>query len=249
MTRPKDEEHIHGVHPVTEALRAGRRRIIRVYIHARRGRPSARLTELADAAVAAEVPVETVSADTLAAMAGTDAHQGAVARVSLLPFVDPEDLRTSPAPFLLILDSLEDPQNVGALIRTAVCAGVDGVIIPKDRAAPPSPAVSRASAGALEHVRLARVTNLARTLEALKSSGVWLAGLDRTEGGDIYAADLTGALGLVIGGERRGLRPLIRKHCDFLISIPQMRTVDSLNASAAGAIALYESVRQRLNIP
>ena len=143
------------------------------------------------------------------------------------------------------MDQIVDPHNLGAIIRTALCTGIDAVIIPKDRAAYPTPAVSRISAGALEYVRVAQVNNMVRFAKALKDQDVWIMGLDQNAGQPIYTADLTGALGLVVGGEEKGIRPLVKRNCDLLISIPQSGSVGSLNASVAGAVAMYESYRQR----
>ncbi|UCF91775.1 MAG: 23S rRNA (guanosine(2251)-2'-O)-methyltransferase RlmB [Desulfobacterales bacterium] len=148
-------------------------------------------------------------------------------------------------PFLLLLDGILDPHNLGAIIRTALCAGVHGVIIPRDRAASPTPAVSKASAGALEHVRLIQVTNLVRTVQALKEKGLWIYGLDRSGEHSIFASDLTGPLALVIGGEQRGIRPLVKKNCDLVVAIPQVGPMNSLNASVAAAVAMFETFRQR----
>ena len=146
---------------------------------------------------------------------------------------------------VMLLDSVKDPNNLGAIIRSAHCVGADGLVIPKDRAAGPTPAVSKASAGALEHTRLCRVTNLATTIKWLKKRGVWVAGLAMQASQSVFEMDLKGPLALVVGGEEKGLRPLIRQHCDFLVSIPMQGRVDSLNASAAATVVLYEAYRQR----
>jgi len=145
----------------------------------------------------------------------------------------------------LALDSISDPQNLGAILRTAQCAGIEAVILPKDRSVRPTPTVSKASAGALEHSRLVQVTNLAHTLTELKTGGFWVAGSDVSGGRTLYDCDLTGPLVLVIGSEGRGIRPLVRQTCDFLLTIPQVGAVGSLNASAAAAVSLYEAFRQR----
>jgi 23S rRNA (guanosine2251-2'-O)-methyltransferase len=146
---------------------------------------------------------------------------------------------------ILILDQIQDPQNLGALLRTALCAGVDQVIVPKDRAAGATPAVSRASAGALEHIRMSQVVNLANIIQELKERGLWVFGLDRDGRVSIYSTDFSVPMALVIGGEGKGIRPLIKKSCDDLIFIPQAALLNSLNASAAGAVVLYEAFRQR----
>lgn len=239
-------ETLYGIHPVTEAIRAGRRKVLKLMVA---DKISPRLASLTDLAESAGIPLEKRSPGDLSAMAGTEGHQGVTARVGACPFPDlsgPQQVTDlSDAPFLLLLDSLLDPQNLGALIRTALCAGVDGVVLPKDRSAAPSPAVSKASAGALEHAQLFRSTNLVRSMAMLKEAGFWITGLDRTGDRSIFRSDLNGPVALVIGGEEKGIRPLVKQHCDFLARIPQSGPIDSLNASAAGAVALYEAFRQR----
>ena len=148
-------------------------------------------------------------------------------------------------PFLLLLDNIMDPNNLGALIRTALCVGVNGVIIPKDRSAQPTPTVSKVSAGALEHISLSRVTNMANTIKMLKENGLWIAGMDKISTESIFTCDMKAFSAIVIGGEEKGIRPLVKKQCDMLLSIPQTGPLDSLNASAAGAVVMYEAFRQR----
>jgi len=197
-----------------------------------------------------KIPVTRVSPSQLESMSGSGAHQGIGVKVGPYPLADLHDIidRVESAGrdgFLLLLDNIEDPNNLGALIRTALCAGVDGVVVPKDRAASPVPSVSKASAGALEHVLLAKVTNMAETIKILKESGFWIAGTDNTAGENVYSCDLARSLAIVIGSEEKGIRPLVKKNCDFLVSIPQHGPVDSLNASAAGAVVIYEAYRQK----
>jgi 23S rRNA (guanosine2251-2'-O)-methyltransferase len=239
---------LYGYHPVLEALRAHRRRIHGVYLGQGKGAP--RRQAIADAARQAGVAVEWVTPQQVTAMVGHSRHQDACAKVSPYPIVEVEDLladasRMADPAWVLLLDQVVDPQNLGAMARTAHCAGVQGIILPKDRSAPPSAAASKASAGALEHMHLAYVTNLVDTIIKLKDHGLWVAGADRDGGRSIFEADLSGSLALVIGGEEKGLRPLVRKHCDFIVSIPQTGPVGSLNASAAAAVIIYESFRQR----
>jgi 23S rRNA (guanosine2251-2'-O)-methyltransferase len=193
---------------------------------------------------------ERVEPLTLKSMTGTDLHQGLGARTGPFPISEISDIfdgvRTDDANhLLLLLDNIMDPHNLGALIRTALCVGVDGIIIPRDRSVPPTPAVSKSSAGALEHIRLARVTNMVNTIKALKEKGLWIAGMEKTSDKSIFFSDLTGPVAIVIGGEEKGMRPLVKKHCDFLMSIPQTGQVNSLNASVAGAVVMYEAFRQR----
>lgn len=240
-------EVLFGWHPVEEALRAGRRRVEAVWAAARL--PGPRRELLAAAAADRGLRLLDAAPERLLELAGQAEHQGVCARVAPLPLLPLEDLLApDPAgapPLFVALDSLTDPHNFGAIVRTALCVGARGVIIPKDRSAPPSPAVSKASAGALEHMRLARVTNLARALEQLKAAGTWVVGLDREAPESLFDAPLDGPLTLVLGSEDRGLRPLVRRGCDRLVAIPQAGGFDSLNASVAAGVALYEAFRQR----
>ena len=240
-------EILYGIHPVVEALKANRREILEIYLS--KAKKSERLEKIADLAEKAKVPVKRTEAQRIRAMAGNDGNQGVAAKVKAYPFWDLaslfEEKVRSVNPFLLLLDHIVDPQNLGAILRTALCVGLDGIIIPKDRSAGPTPAVSKASAGALEHIRLCQVTNMINTIKALKKRGVWILGLDASAKTSIYSADLTDAVGIVVGGEDQGIRPLVKKQCDSLIAIPQAGDFNSLNASAAGAVLLYEAYRQR----
>ena len=241
-------EIIYGIHPVVEALVAHRRNVYTIYLQ--NGKKTGRLAQLASLAANRGVPVKTVGAAGFKTMVGTVGHQGAAAKVDLYPLAAVSDLlKTVQAKdekhFLLMLDNVLDPQNLGAIIRTALCVGIDGVLLPKDRSAPPTPAVSKASAGALEHILLCRVTNLVQTIKHCKNAGTWVIGLDKDAEQSIYDGDLTGSIAIVLGGEQKGIRPLVKKNCDFLVSIPQLGAVDSLNASVAAAVAMYEALRQR----
>ncbi len=241
-------EILYGVHALEEALRASRRTFKSIYIRA--GRAERRLAAIAAAAARRQIPVQTVDEAHLRRMVGHSGHQGICARVSTLPVWDQDRLlaviaRASRVPFWVLLDNLQDPHNLGAIVRTAYCAGVDGVVIPRDRAVPPLPSVSKRSAGALEHLPIARVTNLVNVIQQLKQNGLWVAGLDADADQTIFTATLDGPLALVVGGERRGLRRLVKAHCDLLVSIPQARSFDSLNASVAAALVIYEVYRRR----
>jgi 23S rRNA (guanosine2251-2'-O)-methyltransferase len=177
-------------------------------------------------------------------------HQGMVAQTSFFPVKKASEVVTrideTPSPcFILILENIEDPHNLGALIRTALCAGVDCILIPKDRSVTPSSTVSRSSAGAMEHADIYMITNTASILKTLKENGVWISGLDADGDRSVFDADLTGNIALVIGGEHKGVRPLVKKECDFLLSIPNKGRINSLNASVAGGIAMFEALRQR----
>jgi 23S rRNA (guanosine2251-2'-O)-methyltransferase len=177
-------------------------------------------------------------------------HQGVLLEVGPFPYADPDALvarlqAESEPGFLLVLDGIQDPQNLGAIVRSAEAAGVHGCILPRDRAAGVGPAAVRASAGATEHLPIGRVTNLAAFLEFLRGHGFWVVGTDATQGRALFGADLRGPVALVIGGEDRGLRPLTRRRCDMVVRIPSRGRVASLNASAAAAVCLFEIARQR----
>ena len=241
-------ELLYGIHPVLETLAAGRRRVYKIYL-AKEKKPG-RLARIASMAEARGVSKKNIGPADLKALTGSIDHQGAAAVVSPYPQVTiPDILQTIKGEdrqhFLLMLDNIQDPQNLGTIIRTALCVGIHGVIIPKDRSAPPTPAVSKASCGALEHIRLVRVTNLIQTIKHLKNSGLWILGLQKDAAQSIYASDLSGSIALVLGGEQKGIRRLVKKHCDFLVSIPQQGAFNSLNASVAAAVAMYEAFRQR----
>jgi 23S rRNA (guanosine2251-2'-O)-methyltransferase len=241
-------EILYGIHPVFEALKAGRRKIYEIYVVGER--PSKRQSQVVALAQRQKIPVKTVNRAQLESMTETDSHQGVGASVSLYPLSGFADI-VDKTPlvdknlFLLLLDNVLDPHNLGALVRTALGVGIDGIVIPKDRSASPTPAVSKASAGALEHVYIVRVTNMVNTIKLLKKKGIWIVGMDRSADKSLYASDLTCSVALVVGGEGTGIRPLVKKNCDFLISIPQAGPVDSLNASVAGAVVMYEAFRQR----
>jgi 23S rRNA (guanosine2251-2'-O)-methyltransferase len=241
-------EILYGVHAVQEALAAGRRELLEVCVD-RSLAASGRLQAILSSAETKGVAVRHADPAHIASMAGTSAHQGVAAHASVYSahdFASVLDAAGRPETGLfLALDQIVDPHNLGAILRTALCAGVEAVIVPKDRSAPPTPAVSKISAGALEHIRLVQVTNLVRALERMKESGRWVAGLDRSATESIFRTDLTLPMVLVIGGEGRGMRPLVRRTCDLLVSIPQTGPLDSLNASVAAGIALFEIGRQR----
>lgn len=242
------EEILCGIHPVREALRAGKRKFAAILVSKERSR--SRLTEILECAREREIPVEITDAENLDSITENARHQGVAARVSSFVTVRSEGIvKQMPEGvfdrFVLVIETLEDPQNLGALIRTAVCAGVNHIMIPKERSASPSPAVSRASAGAMEHADISLITNTASLLRQLKDLGFWIAGLDGEGETPLFSADLKGNLVLVVGGEHRGIRPLVKKECDFLVSLPIKAGVTSLNASVAGGIAMYEALRQR----
>ncbi len=241
-------EVLYGVHPVEEALKAGRRRFDHVLVA--RERQDERLVRLVAACRAAGVRVRQETREQLTEVAGTAAHQGVVALVRAQESLAIEDLFEGPAGstaarLVLALDGVEDPQNLGALLRVADGAGVDGVVLTERRAAPLSPVAIKASAGAAEHLRIARVVNLVRALEDLKSRNLWVIGLDERGSAEYDAFDFTGNCVLVLGREGAGLHDLVKRNCDHLLRIPMAGGVSSLNVAAAGAVVLYEAARQR----
>jgi 23S rRNA (guanosine2251-2'-O)-methyltransferase len=242
-------EVLYGLHPVEEALKAGRRRFDHVQVA--REREDARIERLVALCREAGVRVRQESREQLTQLAQTPAHQGVVALVRPQEFLSIEDLfapNPSGAPRLLLaLDGVEDPQNLGALLRVADGAGVDGVLLTERRSAPLSPVAVKASAGAAEHLRIARVVNLVRALEELKKQNIWVIGLDERGTSDYDHFDLTGNCVMVLGREGAGLHNLVRRTCDHLLRIPMAGGVSSLNVSAAGAVVLYEAFRQRRN--
>ena len=240
---------LYGVHPVEEALRAGKRRFDHVLVA--RERRDERLERLIAECRERGVRVRTEPREQLTEMAQTAAHQGVVALVREQEMLALEDLyagdgaRAGEARLVLAIDGVEDPQNLGALLRVADGAGVDGVVITERRSAPLSAAAVKASAGAAEHLRIARVVNLVRALEELKKQNLWVVGLDERGETDYDRFDLTGNLVLVLGREGAGLHDLVKRTCDHLLRIPMAGGVSSLNVSAAGAVVLYEAARQR----
>jgi 23S rRNA (guanosine2251-2'-O)-methyltransferase len=245
-------EVLYGVHPVEEALKAGRRRFDQVIVARERLEQgeNLRLDRLVAACRQAGIRVRQESREQLTQMAKSPAHQGVVAMVHPQEFLTIEDLftpghQTGFSRLLLALDGVEDPQNLGALLRVADGAGVDGVILTERRSAPLSPVAVKASAGAAEHLRIARVVNLVRALEDLKRQNIWIIGLDERGTADYDQFDFTGDSVIVLGREGAGLHDLVRKTCDHLLRIPMAGGVSSLNVSAAGAVVLYEAFRQR----
>jgi len=244
-------EVLYGLHPVEEAVRSGARRLDSVLLARDRKNDS-----LLAACRAAGVRVSLESREQLTRLARTDAHQGVVALVRERSFLTIEDLLAQPpgiSPhsgtphhrFFLALDGIEDPHNLGALLRTADGAGVDGVLLPERRSAPVTATVAKTSAGASEHVRIARVTNLVRALEQMKAANVWVLGLDERGSPDYTDFDYRTDCVLVLGREGAGLHDLVKRTCDHLLRIPMAGQVSSLNVSVAGAVVMYEALRQR----
>ncbi len=248
--KPKDEfkktsdEFLFGINPVIEVFKAKRRNVFELFIAS--DKTSEKILEIIKLAGNVNVPVTRLSFSELSKLAGTESHQSVIAKVSSYPLADLSELMANKIDgLILILDGIEDPQNLGAIARTALCAGVDGIIIPKDRAAAPVASASKASAGALEHIKISKVTNITTTIKELKKNNFWIAGLDAGTDSPLYKTDLTSSLAIIIGGEDRGLRDLVRNNCDFIVSIPQKNQFNSLNASVAGAVVIYEVLRQR----
>jgi 23S rRNA (guanosine2251-2'-O)-methyltransferase len=222
---------VYGQNPVREALR-GPRRVRRIW--AVKGEWSG-------------APVERAPAEAIAARCGSDAHQGVCADVEPYRYADAAVLLGRPAPFLVALDEVTDPQNLGAVCRTAECAGATGVVLPERRSAEVTPAVCKASAGAVEHLAIARVRNLADFLGAAKAAGCWCYGAAAGARTPYRAPDYRGGVVIVLGAEGRGLRPRVRDACDELVALPLRGRIDSLNVSAAAAVLMYEILQQRLD--
>ena len=237
--------NIYGVLPVLEALRAGARRIDRIVIA--EGTRDSRLREVIEAARRARVPVRREPRVSLDRLTNHANHQGVLAVTSAASYTDVDDLmkRVTPDTMFILLDGVEDPHNLGAIIRTAECGGANAVIVPERRAVHLTDAVAKTSAGAIEHLPVARVTNLASFIEELKKHNVWVIGVE-SSGEMIYTAfNYSGATALVFGGEGGGLHRLVRERCDAVVTIPMRGKVGSLNVSVAVGVVLFEARRQR----
>ncbi len=236
---------IFGIHPVLEALKAGSRTVTRIVIS--EGRRDRRVEEVITAARAARVTVQRQPDRVLDRLAGGGTHQGVVAVVARAHYGTPAEILEqagSPA-LIVVLDGVEDPRNLGAVIRAAAAAGADGLFLPARGAAGLSPAAVKASAGAVERLPVARVTNIVSLLNLLKEKGLWVVGLDPDGSQPWSAFDMSVPLAVVLGGEGRGLRRLARETCDSVLSIPLHRGVQSLNLAVAAGVVLFEAVRQR----
>lgn len=241
-------DYLYGINPIREALDGGGRKPLELVVAG--GERSARVTELVRLAERRGLQVSVRERRDLERLGGTAQHQGVLLRLEPFQYAELEDLlalwrSSGRSAFFLLLDGITDPHNLGAILRSAEIAGCHGVIQAKDRSCPVTSVVEKTAAGALSHLPLCQVTNLARAIEELKKAGVWCYGLAGDEGSQgLYSVDLTGNLALVVGSEGKGLRPNIRKHCDGLLAIPMQGQVNSLNASVAAAVALFEVVRQ-----
>ena len=248
VVEEEDECRLEGRNALTEALKAGRT-IDKVFIaDGDTDKGLQRLAALAKEAGAVVVPVDRRKLDL---MSTTHAHQGIIAQAAAHEYATIDDIleeaaSRGQAPLIVICDELSDPHNLGAIMRTAECAGAHGVIIPKRRSVGLTATVAKASAGAVEYMKVARVTNINNAINELKEKGVWVFGTAAEGSVPMYKADLTGPAAIVIGNEGDGMSQLVRKNCDMLVHIPMSGRISSLNASAAASILLYEAVRQRL---
>jgi 23S rRNA (guanosine2251-2'-O)-methyltransferase len=243
-------DRLTGIHAVREALEAGRA-FDRIVIA--RGRQDTRVEEIVQLARERNVPLRFEDRAQLDRLANSKDHQGVVALAAARAAATVEDILAAANAgagrgqkgLIVLLDGVEDPHNLGAIIRTALASGAHGVVIPERRSAGLTDTVARASAGALEHLPVAKVTNLGRSMEVLKEAGYWLIGLDERADKNYTQADYTSPVGIVLGGEGKGLHDLTRKRCDFVVSLPTTGPVKSLNVSVAAGVVLFEALRQR----
>jgi 23S rRNA (guanosine2251-2'-O)-methyltransferase len=239
---------VYGVNPVRELLRAGGDGVSELWL-AEGGTRAAAFGELSRLGRALGAKVRTAPREKLDRLGGTDRHQGVVAVVADFRYVELDEVVVpgpgGQEPLVLVLDGVEDPHNLGAIIRSGVALGASGAVIPRDRAVGITPAVAKASAGAVERCRVARVVNVAQALQALKGRGVWSVALLADGEKALADLDLRGPTALVLGSEAEGIRPLVRRTCDHSARIPMSGSIDSLSVSAAAAVALYEAARQR----
>ena len=246
--RELPEDVLIGRNAVTEALRAGRG-INKILLAD--GDREGQVSEITALAKERGIILQFVERSKIESIAGGLRHQGVLAYVAPVAYAELDDIlakaeAAGEPPFLLLLDELEDPHNLGALLRTADATGVHGVLIPKRRSVPLTATVAKTSAGAVEYVPVARIGNISQTLKALKEKGFWVAGADMDGSQNYYEADLTGPLVLVVGSEGKGMGRLTKEQCDFIVKMPMVGKINSLNASVAGSILMYESMRQRL---
>ena len=242
-----DENVLEGRNAVTEALKAGRT-IDKVFLAS--GDTDTTLRRIAALAKKNGAVVTWCDRRKLDSLSATGAHQGVIAMAAARAYSTLDEILAlaesrGEAPLVILCDEISDPHNLGAIMRTAECAGAHGVIIPKRRNAGLTPVVAKASAGAVEYLPIARVTNLTAAIQSLKDRGLWIYGTAADGAGDLYDTDLTGPCGIVIGSEGSGISRLVAEQCDFMIRIPLQGQINSLNASNAAAVMLYEALRQR----
>lgn len=245
---------IYGRNPILEALHSDEK-VEEIWV-AEGVRRDGTLAEALELARSKRIPVRDVLRKELEKQArsvgGGRGHQGIVARLHSFVYADLEDILTASEggnPLILVLDCLQDVQNLGSLLRASEAAGVDGVILPQRRAAGVTPAVRKASAGAVEHLRIAQVNNLVQAINKLKKAGMWVVGMDPGAQRVFWEVDMAGSMALVVGSEGSGMRRLVRESCDILVRLPMRGTISSLNAAVAGSIVLYETLRQRQPSP
>jgi 23S rRNA (guanosine2251-2'-O)-methyltransferase len=248
MSEKKKQEMVYGVHPLQQALELGKRKCYKIVRE--QGEPPPRLTPILKLAESLGTRVEIMAHEAFRKKYGKLTHQGIVGYFSPLQTLDLETLieqayQSGPHPTLVLSDEIQDPQNLGALIRSAWVLGLQGLVLPKHRSAPLNETVAKCSAGAIESLPIATVSNLNQGAEILKEKGFWIVGIDMEGDRACYEFDFNTPVALIIGGEEKGVRPLLKKNCDFTVSIPMAGELDSLNASTAAAIVFYEIQRQR----
>lgn len=249
--QPEDEmpeDKLEGRNSVLEAIKAGRT-INKIFVA--KGDREGSIRQIVALAKEKKIIVQEVERVKIDSMSTTHSHQGVIAFVAVKDYVEVDDIlaiaeQRGEAPFIIILDEITDPQNLGSIIRTADAVGAHGVIIPKRRAIGLTATVSKASAGAVEHVAVSRITNIAQTIEYLKKKNIWIAAADLSGDKAFYEADLRGPVALVIGSEGEGIGKLVLEKCDFIVNIPMKGQISSLNAGVAGAIMMYEILKQRI---
>ncbi len=241
------EDKIYGRNPVIEALTSGRE-IDKIFFQD--GLTHSLISKITAMAKEKRIPYKFVNRKKLDELSDGGNHQGVVAFAAMQSYATVEDIlekakEKGEPPFILIADGLSDPHNLGSIIRTANAAGMHGIIIPKNRSVSLNAVVAKVSAGAIEHIPVAKVANIAQTIEKLKKEGVWVAGTDLSASGYHYDADLKGPLAIVIGSEGEGIGRLVKEKCDFLVKIPMIGEIESLNAAVAAGVLIYEAIRQR----
>ena len=248
MEQNQYQDQVEGRNSVLELLESGKD-INKIYIT--RGEKHGSINKIIAKAKERKIVIVEKDKRQMQEIAQTENYQGVIAIVPPFSYCEIEDIleeanRRNEYAFVIILDGIEDPHNLGSIIRTAETAGVHGIIIPKRRAASVNSTVNKASAGAVEHMKIARVNNISESIQKLKDAGLWICGTDVRTENYYYNQDLTGPLGIVIGNEGNGMSEKVRKNCDFLVKIPMKGKVTSLNASVSGGIVIYEAVKQRL---
>ena len=248
MSGNKPQEMVYGVHPLQQALALGKRECYKIVLE--QGKLPARLASLLKLADRQRTRVETLPREVFRKKFGKLNHQGVVGYFSPIRTLELETLieqayQTGPHPALVLADEIQDPQNLGALIRSAWVLGMQGLVVPKHRSVPLNETVAKCSAGAIESLPVACVSNLKQAAETLKEKGFWIVGVDMAGDRACYEFDFNIPVALIIGGEEKGVRPLLKKTCDFTVSIPMAGELGSLNASTAGAIVFYEIQKQR----